>query len=105
VQHFNQLLKRAEKGTLKLLAPQQREDIVKLNQLRSNLEHVKPGTWSLGIAGLPRICASATAAFAALLETFHFRLAEDELERTRAAIATLSGPAGSITEHVRRPGP
>src|SRR4051794_28081963 len=41
VQHFNQLLERAP---LELLAPQQREDIVKLNQLRGNLEHVKPVT-------------------------------------------------------------
>jgi hypothetical protein len=104
VQRFNQLLKRAQKGTLKL-TPEQRADIVKLNELRGNLEHVKPETWCLEIAGLPRICASATAAFAVLLETFHFRLDENELERTKAAIATLSSPAGSSREQVSGTGP
>jgi hypothetical protein len=105
VMHFDDLLARAEQGDLKLLTPQQREDIVNLNQLRDNLEHVKPETWYLKIAGLPRICASAAAAFAVLLESFHYHLDENELERTKTAIATLSGPAGVAQEHVRRSGP
>jgi hypothetical protein len=49
--------------------------------------------------------ASATAAFAVLLETFHFRLDENELKRTRAAIAALNGPVGSSAEQVSQASP
>ena len=89
---FKQLLERAELGShgpALELAPQQRADIVKLNEFRGDLEHVKPV--AIEVAGLPRICASATVAFAALLKSFQHRLEEDEVERTKAAIATLSG--------------
>jgi hypothetical protein len=61
VETFENLLERAEKSTLQLqnaplqLTPEQQADILKLNEFRDDLEHVKPRTWFLGVGGLPRM--------------------------------------------------
>lgn len=92
---FTQLLERAERGTADMLGPalaltpQQRSDILKLNEFRNDLEHVKPQTWSLATDGLPRMCASAAVAFEVLLQSFLHHLERHELEILEGAISRL----------------
>jgi hypothetical protein len=85
VETFEKLLERAEKTAL--LTPEQRADILKLNEFRDDLEHVKPRTWSLEVGGLPRMGANAAKAVAALLPSFSHRLELDEIARVEEAVS------------------
>jgi hypothetical protein len=86
---FHELLSRAEDGSAPLLqlTAETRADILKLNEFRGDLEHVKPRTWCLEIGGLPRMSMVAAEAFEMLLRSFSHRL--DETERAEAAISKL----------------
>jgi hypothetical protein len=95
VETFENLLERAEKSTLQLqnaplqLTPEQQADILKLNEFRDDLEHVKPRTWFLGVGGLPRMGANAAKVFAALLPSFSHQLEPEEIAQVEAAILKL----------------
>jgi hypothetical protein len=86
---FTELFSRAENVSPPLLqlTPDQRADILKLNEFRGDLEHVKPRTWSLEIGGLPRMSMVAAEVFEILLRSFSHRL--DETEQADAAISKL----------------
>jgi hypothetical protein len=83
---FIELLQRAKLQ----LSPEQHEDIVRLNAFRDKLEHVKPETWSVPVAGLDRMCASASTAFANLLESFSRCLQAEELTQVEAALSKFA---------------
>jgi hypothetical protein len=93
---FIELLQRAETGSGHMwglpiqLSPEQHEDIVRLNDFRDKLEHVKPETWILPVDGLGRMCASAGTAFARLLESFSRHLQADELTQVQAALSKFA---------------
>jgi hypothetical protein len=93
---FIELLQRAETGSGHMwglplqLSPEQHEDIVRLNALRDKLEHVKPETWSLPVADLDQMCASAGTAFAKLLESFSRHLQADELTQVQTALSKFA---------------
>jgi hypothetical protein len=86
---FTELFSRAENVSPPLLqlTLDQRADILKLNEFRGDLEHVKPRTWSLEIGGLPRMSMVAADAFEMLLPSFSHRL--DETKQAEAAISKL----------------
>jgi len=83
---FIELRQRAELQ----LSPEQHEDIVRLNAFRDKLEHVKPETWIVPVAGLDRMCASACMAFAKLLESFSRHLQAEELTQVEAALSKFA---------------
>jgi len=89
------LLERVERGTADMmgpplqLTPEQRADILKLNEFRGDLEHVKPQSWSLETSGLPRISANAAEAFSVLLQSFQHHLEVEEIEELERAISKL----------------
>jgi hypothetical protein len=56
------------------LTAEERADLNKLNNLRGDLEHVKPKSWSLDVTGLPRISAVAGRAFGRLMPSFAHHL-------------------------------
>jgi len=93
---FIDLLQRAETGSGHMwgpplqLSPEQHEDIVRLNAYRDKLEHVKPETWAVPLAGLDRMCASAGTAFAHLLESFSRHLQAEELKQVEAALSKFA---------------
>ncbi|WP_374375079.1 hypothetical protein [Dongia sp.] len=76
VAEFRKLLERATSpewsimlgGDPIVLSSAERKDIEKLHLFRSDLLHVKPKTWSLEAAGLPRICGAAASALKQLFE-------------------------------------
>jgi hypothetical protein len=88
---FVKLLSKAENESPPLLqlTPERRTDILKLNEFRSDLEHVKPRTWCLEIGGLPRMSMVAAEAFEILLQSFRHRLEEKEIEQVETAISTI----------------
>jgi hypothetical protein len=92
---FVGLLERAENETLHMigsplqLRPDQRADIVKLNEFRDDLEHVKPQSWHLMVEGLPRMVANAAKAFEVLLESFAYHLENDELAKLERALLKI----------------
>jgi hypothetical protein len=57
---------------------------------RDKLEHVKPETWTVPLAGLDRMCASAGTAFAHLLESFSRHLQAEELKQVEAALSKFA---------------
>jgi hypothetical protein len=83
---FEKLLERAENSPLQLTS-EQRADILKLNEFRGDLEHVKPRTWSLAVGGLPRMGANVARAFAALLPSFSHQLELEEIAQVETAVA------------------
>jgi hypothetical protein len=74
-----------------LLDAQQLEDLNKLNELRDNIEHVKPVSWFLEVAGLPRICHAAAYALEYLydLPPVLIHLNETELAKGKKAIENI----------------
>jgi hypothetical protein len=92
---FIELLQRAETGSGHMWGPplqlsaEQHED---MNAYRDKLEHVKPETWVVPLAGLDRMCASAGTAFAHLLESFSRHLQAEELKQVEAALSKIRGP-------------
>lgn len=88
---FTELLSRAEDGSAPLLqlTAETRADILKLNEFRGDLEHVKPRTWCLEIGGLPRMSMVAAEAFENLLQTFCHRLEEGEIDQVETAISKI----------------
>jgi hypothetical protein len=95
VERFETLLERAENSALELqnsplqLAAEQKADILKLNEFRDDLEHVKPRSWFLEVGGLPRMGANVAKAFAALLPSFSLQIEPEEVEQVEAAIAKI----------------
>lgn len=92
---FGELLARAcdtanchdMQGTL-VLTDGEKKDLLRLNDFRNDLAHVKPRGWSLEIAGLPRIFGAAAKAIRQLFEMAPLRLhlEEDEVERAEKSI-------------------
>jgi hypothetical protein len=89
------LLKMAEEGLPSVqplqLTQQQQTDILKLNEYRNDLEHVKPDSWALDTADLPRIAENVAAVFGVLFEVFKHHLELDEIDQTNSALRRLKG--------------
>jgi len=94
VPYLPELIEMAQTAQLLHLAEKQRSDIMKLNELRDNLEHVKPGGWSHNTSDLPRIVKNVAVAFEPLFDRFQHHLEEDEVERTKFVIDRLKAAAG-----------
>jgi hypothetical protein len=98
VAEFGELLSRAQDpqrrndmhGTL-VLTEGQCEDLGRLNACRDRLEHPKPSSWSLEVAGLPRILGTAAQALDQLLSMASIQLKLDptDLKRAKAALAAM----------------
>jgi hypothetical protein len=73
------------------LTQEQRVDIDKLSEHRNDLEHVKPESWVLGTADLPRMAANVAAVFGVLFEAFEHHLELDEIDRANSALGKLAG--------------
>jgi hypothetical protein len=92
---FLRLLEQAQIGTTEMrggrlkLTAEERADLNKLNGLRGDLEHVKPKSWSLDVAGLPRISGVAGRAFGRLMPSFAHHLELNEIEVAETTIAKL----------------
>jgi hypothetical protein len=71
------------------LTQEQRADIMKLNEYRGNLEHVKPENSTLVSTDLPRIAKNAAEVFEVLFEAFKHHLEMDEIERANYALGKL----------------
>ena len=111
---FGELLSRAEKGTPYMwgapltLTSEQRADILKLNEFRNDLEHVKPGTRVLKVGGLPRLCANVATACGSLLVSFAHQLEEEEIEQVTHPCPSLrpdSSPTFGPTPDDEEPRP
>jgi hypothetical protein len=91
VEHFTKLLSWAEDGSAPLLqlTAERRADILKLNEFRGDLEHVKPSGWDLEIAGLPRMSRVAAETFETLFGSFRHRLEEEEIEQVETSISKI----------------
>jgi hypothetical protein len=91
VEHFTKLLSWAEDGSAPLLqlTAERRADILKLNEFRGDLDHVKPRDWRLRIGGLPRMSMVAAEAFEILLQSFRHRLEEEEIEQVETTISKI----------------
>src|SRR5215831_1004445 len=87
------VLAMAEAGSLSMqplhLSQEQRADIMKLNEYRGNLEHVKPENSALDSTDLPRIAKNAAGVFEVLFEAFKHHLEVDEIERAYCALGKL----------------
>lgn len=104
---FAQLVERAQDpvyannmgGTLVLTA-QHQKDLIALNTFRDDLAHVKPRSWSLEVAGLPRIVGAAAAALDQLYKMHPLRMhTEDDLVgRAEEAIGTILLVAAEAAE-------
>lgn len=98
VEPFTDLLKRSQDATDPWmekrpihLTEAQRADLARLTDFRDDMEHVKPGGWSLEVAGLPSILAAAADV---LSQLFQERRCCTDLEpkdedRAAAAIARI----------------
>jgi hypothetical protein len=97
VESFLELLRRAQvasphlQGDPLALDAQGIKDLVKLNALRDDIEHVKPVAWYLEVSGLPRICRAAANALSQLfsLPPVYIHLSELELADARRAIKRI----------------
>lgn len=88
---FETLLSRAKSnqaGNPLALTRCEESDLKQLNDLRNDLQHVKPTGWSLEIAGLPRILQSAAKTMHQLfkMDPLVIHLDEDELTRAINAL-------------------
>jgi hypothetical protein len=105
IMRFDDLLERAQckdashdmGGTL-VLTEADKADLVRLNYLRNNLDHVRPGGWILEIVGLPRILGAAGEAMRQLFSMHPLRihLEEDQIDPTESAIGVLLRQAGRV---------
>ncbi|MET4720778.1 hypothetical protein ABIF63_004884 [Bradyrhizobium japonicum] len=96
---FGELLDRARdathvhdmQGTL-ALSEDEKRDLLRLNEFRNDLAHVKPRGWSLEIAGLPRIFGVAAKAARQLFNMAPLRLhlEDHQIERAEMAIDTIA---------------
>ncbi|MCK1492196.1 hypothetical protein IVB14_17650 [Bradyrhizobium sp. 180] len=96
---FGELLERAcdranchnMQGTL-TLTDDDKMDLLRLNDFRNDLAHVKPRGWSLEIAGLPRIFRAAAKIMRQLfgMAPLRLHLEEDEITRAEKAIDTIA---------------
>ena len=75
MQPVSVLLRRVQKksepemqGRPIVLTPQQKKDLGRFTYFRNRLEHVRPGGWSLEVAGLPRVLAAAAEVIHQLLQ-------------------------------------
>jgi hypothetical protein len=93
VPELKELLAMAEAGSSSMqplhLTQEQRADIMKLNEYRGNLEHVKPENSTLVSTDLPRIAKNAAEVFEVLFEAFKHHLEMDEIERANYALGKL----------------
>jgi hypothetical protein len=105
VEEFTALLARAQdpaepemRGFPLTLTEVQREDLQRLNRFRADLEHVKPGHWSLEVGGLPRICGAAAFAISHLFSAngIGLHLEEDELAAALGAIERIGEAAAQF---------
>jgi hypothetical protein len=99
VDEFTKLLERAQdpndpwtmpNGPI-VLSEEQKADLLRLNALRGNIEHVKPAHWSLEVGGLPRIASAVAATVSQLLDVMGIglHLGDSELADMRDAIARI----------------
>ena len=90
VEPFLELLRRAQEASPVLqgehltLTAERMNDLVKLNYLRDDIEHVKPVDWYLEVVGLPRICRAAAYALAHLFSLPPVNMHLSDLERADA---------------------
>jgi len=71
------------------LTQEQRADILRLNEFRHRLEHVKPETLLLNSTELPRIAKNAAEVFEIMFQIFKHHLEPDEIEQTKFALGKL----------------
>ena len=71
---------------------------LKLNEYRDDLEHVKPGGWSLGVGGLPRIAASSAVAFGQLLGAFSQGLEFDQVTEPTASAGIIDRVKAALSK-------
>ncbi|BAB51922.1 hypothetical protein [Mesorhizobium japonicum] len=85
-------------GTLKLTEAESR-DILRLNEFRNDLAHVKPRGWSLEIAGLPRIFGAAANAMRQLFDMAPLRLHldDDQIQRADKAITLIANRMAAVS--------
>jgi hypothetical protein len=94
---FLQLLDKAQEGTPEIrleLTAEERADLLKLNNFRGDLEHVKPKSWSFDVTDLPQISAATGRVFGHLLRSFEHHLEQEEIEAAATAIAKLAALNG-----------
>ena len=94
VDTFENLLKKAQRKTQEVvgdlmgeplqLSAQECSDLRKLNEFRDDIEHVKPTSWSLEVAGLPRIANSVVSVLRQLFKCSSILMHLSEAE-SRAA--------------------
>lgn len=98
VEEFTALLTRALDpaepemgGSPLLLSEVQKTDLYRLNKFRGDLEHVKPGHWSLEVGGLPRIAGAVASAMHHLFEFngIGLHLDEGETQAAREAVEQI----------------
>jgi hypothetical protein len=97
VESFTELLRRAQlpspdlQGEPLKLCDEQLSDLNKLNDLRDDIEHVKPDGGAVQVAGLPRICRAAAYALSYLysLPPVFVHLTDQELMAARRAVDTI----------------
>ncbi|MCJ2135195.1 hypothetical protein MKK69_14230 [Methylobacterium sp. J-026] len=75
MQPVSALLRRVQKkkepemqGRPVVLTQQQKKDLGRFTYYRNQLEHVRPGSWSLEVAGLPRVLAAVAEVIHQLLQ-------------------------------------
>jgi hypothetical protein len=95
VESFLELLRRVQEaspdlmGSPLMLNAQEKDDLVKLNSLRDDIEHVKTTDWYLELAGLPRICRSAARALNHLFSLPPVFMHLNELELGAARVQSI----------------
>jgi hypothetical protein len=93
VPYLPELIEMAQTAQLLHLTNEQQAHIVRLNEWRDNLEHVKPDSWSLETTDLPRIVRNVAVAFGLLFDRFQHHLEENEVERTKFVLDRLKAAA------------
>lgn len=94
VPHLPELIEMAQTAQLLHLADEQRADILRLNEWRGNVEHVKPEDWTMPTADLLVMVKNVAEAFEQLFDRFQRKLKEDEVERTKFVLGRLKAAAG-----------
>jgi hypothetical protein len=103
IARFDELLERAldpanvgDMGGTLALSKAEKADVLKLNDFRNDVIHIKQLHWSLEVAGLPRIVGAAAEAMRQLFQMSPLRahLAEEEVERAENAIDRILASVG-----------
>lgn len=102
MQPVSALLQRVQKkkepemqGRPVMLTPQQKKYLGRFTYYRNQLEHVRPGGWSLAVAELPRVLAAAAEVIRQLLQERRCctDLEEQDEDRAERAIARIRAMA------------